>query len=61
MPIALQYFLAHQIFILHLKAIFYPYNMQIFLGRLRALRLLPTTSNFSIFEPYGFCFLVWLI
>ena len=25
------------------------------------LLLLPTTSNFSIFEPYGFCFLTWLI
>ena len=30
--------------------------MEMFIGRLRAPRLLPTTSNFSIFEPYGFCF-----
>jgi len=27
-----------------------------FIGRLRAPRLLPTTLNFSIFELYGFCF-----
>ena len=27
-----------------------------FIGSWRALRLLPTTSNFSIFEPYGFYF-----
>ena len=35
--------------------------MKMFIGKLRAPRLLPTTSNFSIFEPYGFYFLVWLI
>ena len=27
-----------------------------FISSWRAPRLLPTTSNFSIFEPYGFCF-----
>jgi len=27
-----------------------------FIGRLRAPRLLPTILNFSIFEPYGFYF-----
>ena len=30
--------------------------MKMFIGSWRAPRLLPTTSNFSIFEPYGFCF-----
>ena len=31
-------------------------KVKMFIGKLRVLRLLPTTSNFSIFELYGFCF-----
>jgi len=30
--------------------------MKMFIGRLRAPRLLPIILNFSIFELYGFCF-----